>query len=70
MLERWKNDAFILSKRPAGAFGMLTTTIQGFDLAMYLSDTSLAYCCCPGGKKSASYSNMNLELVRERIASR
>jgi hypothetical protein len=31
-----------------------TIMIQGLDLAMYLSETSLASCCCPGGKKSAS----------------
>ena len=26
----------ILSKRPSGALGVLTITIQGFDFAMYL----------------------------------
>ena len=35
-------------------FGVLTITIKGFDLAMYLSLTSLASCCWPGRKKSAS----------------
>ena len=44
----------IFSKRPSGVLGVETITIQGLLLAMYLSDTSLASCCCPGGKKSAS----------------
>jgi hypothetical protein len=37
----------ILSKRPSGPLGVDTITIQGLLLAMYLSDTSLASCCCP-----------------------
>jgi len=36
----------------------LTITMYGFDFAMYLSETSLASACCPGGKKSASSNNM------------
>ena len=40
--------------------------IQGLLLAMYLSATSLAFCCCPGGKKSASSRKINLGHVKER----
>ena len=32
------------SNSPSSAFGVDTITIQGFDLAMYLSDTFLASC--------------------------
>src|ERR687883_2066799 len=54
------SDSFsILSNNPSGAFGVDTITIYGFDFAMYLSETSLASACCPGGKKSASSSNIN-----------
>ena len=55
------------SKKLSGALGVDTITIQGFDLAMHLSDTSGASCCCPGGKNSASSKQMNETFVRPLI---
>jgi hypothetical protein len=37
---------------------------------MYLSETSLASCCCPGGKKSASSNSMKDTLGKPRVASK
>ena len=37
---------------------------------MYLSLTSLASCCCPGGKKSASSNSMNETFGNPLIASK
>jgi hypothetical protein len=51
------------------ALGVDTITIYGFDFAMYLSETSLASCCCPGGKKSASSSNIKDTFGKPHIAS-
>src|SRR5919197_4047829 len=60
----------ILSNKPSGAFGVDTITIYGFDFAIYLSETSLASCCCPGGKKSASSSKIKDTFGKPRIASK
>ena len=37
---------------------------------MYLSETPLACCCCPRGKKSASSNKMEERLGKPRIASK
>src|ERR671932_277914 len=56
----------ILSNNPSGALGVDTITIYGFDFAIYLSETSLASACCPGGKKSASCNRIKDTLGKPR----
>ena len=60
----------IFSNRLSGALGVNTMTIHGFDLAMYLSLTTLASCSCPMGKKSASSNRIKDTSGKPRIASR
>ena len=48
--------------------GVDTVTIQGLLLAMYLSDTSLASCCCPSRRSPLHFESIVNLFIKPKLA--